>query len=182
MNCREVNLGNQKIQIIDNIFNLHERSSFYEFYRNSSYRIGWEDDSVIENQHLKYMYSKIDEQGLKNLGIMSGIMRNSFTGPITQSHSINRVVTNLSFSNNTYYNHTHEEDKVMLYYGNMSWKTEWAGETLFFNEDGSEIVFATPYVPGRVIVFDGKIPHTIRPQSALAPHFRFTMGIFWNKK
>jgi len=182
MKCREVDLGNSKIQIFDNIFTHHERSLFYDFYRKSSYKIGWEDDSVIENQHLKYMHSQVNEAGLESLGFMPGIMRNSFTGPLTQSHSISRVVTNLSFSNNTYYNHTHEEDKVLLYYGNMSWKTEWAGETLFFNEDGSEIVYATPYVPGRVIMFDGQIPHTIRPQAASAPHFRFTMGMFWQKK
>ena len=182
MKCVEVNLGDRKIQIIDNIFTLHERIAFYEFYRKSSYSIGWEDDSVIENQHLKYMHCRLYEKDLKALNFMPGIMRNSFTGPLTQSHSIGTIVTNLSFSNNTYYNHTHIQDKVLLYYGNMSWKTEWAGETLFFNDDGSEIVYATPYVPGRVIVFDGQIPHTIRPQAASAPHFRFTMGMFWQKK
>ena len=76
--------------------------------------------------------------------------------------------------------HSHPEKLAILYYVNLDWEDGWHGETLFYNESGKEIVFASPYTPGRVIVFDASIPHTIRPQSVIGPKFRFTLSIFFD--
>jgi hypothetical protein len=48
---------------------------------------------------------------------------------------------------------------------------------LFFSESMKDIVFASPYTPGRIIAFNAKIPHAIRPQSTLASHYRFTFAL-----
>ena len=53
---------------------------------------------------------------------------------------------------------------------------------LSLNPDNiNNIAYTTPYIPGRFILFDGSIPHTIRPQSSKAPKFRFTISIFFEK-
>lgn len=53
---------------------------------------------------------------------------------------------------------------------------------LFYNsKDLSKIEFASVYKPGRIILFDGHIPHTIRPQSIKGPKFRFTLSVFLRK-
>jgi Rps23 Pro-64 3,4-dihydroxylase Tpa1-like proline 4-hydroxylase len=80
-----------------------------------------------------------------------------------------------------YYAHTHGEDKVLLYYINMEWKEGWHGETQFYSDDLKEVKYTSPYTPGRLILFDGKIPHTMRPQSIIAPKFRFSLSMFLKK-
>ena len=64
---------------------------------------------------------------------------------------------------------------------NLEWRDGWHGETLFFDESCKDIMYASPYTPGRVIAFDAKIPHTIRPQSHLASFYRFTLALVYTK-
>ena len=45
----------------------------------------------------------------------------------------------------------------------------------------NDIKFTSSYVPGRIILFDGTTPHAIRPQSSMAPKFRFSVSVFFNK-
>jgi hypothetical protein len=68
-----------------------------------------------------------------------------------------------------------------LVYVNLDWQDGWHGETLFYSESQKEIVFASPFTPNRVVVFDAKIPHTIRPQSHIAPFYRFTLTLVLKK-
>jgi hypothetical protein len=65
---------------------------------------------------------------------------------------------------------------------NVGWRPEWHGETLFYSEDLSEIELALPYTPGRVVVFDATIPHSYRPQSTIADHYRFTLAMGFDKE
>jgi Rps23 Pro-64 3,4-dihydroxylase Tpa1-like proline 4-hydroxylase len=88
---------------------------------------------------------------------------------------------NLSTPADTHWAHDHRNQIVLLYYVNKHWKHEWAGETLFYNDDLSEVECASIYKPGRIVVFDGEIPHTIRPQSINAPVYRFTLSLFFDK-
>ena len=68
-------------------------------------------------------------------------------------------------------------DKTLLYYMNREWKHEWGGETIFLDDNSNEIEYITPYVPGRIIVFDSTIPHAARQQSFAGPTYRFTLAI-----
>jgi Rps23 Pro-64 3,4-dihydroxylase Tpa1-like proline 4-hydroxylase len=128
------------------------------------------------------LHSTYDEEDLRRLGFVEDILQNDFGKQISKNYSINRCVLNLSKPGDFYLNHTHGNFTVLLYYVNIRWQEEWSGETLFYNDNMKEILFATPYIPGRVILFDGKIPHTIRPQSIIAPHYRFTFTLFLVKK
>ena len=70
---------------------------------------------------------------------------------------------------------------VALYYANMHWDPEGGGETLFYKKDRKTIGLASPYIPNRLVIFDGKVPHTIKAQNLLGPSYRFTIGMFFNK-
>ena len=54
------------------------------------------------------------------------------------------------------------ENKTVILYLNYEWHPNWGGETIFYdhNLDAQRIV--TPK-PGRVLMFDGRLPHTGRP-------------------
>jgi hypothetical protein len=92
-----------------------------------------------------------------------------------------KVVTNLTTAGDVHYSHSHPGQIVFLYYVNLEWKDGYAGETLFYNNDISEVIGTSNFTPGRCVIFDGDIPHTIRAQSSIAPEHRFTISVMFNK-
>jgi SM-20-related protein len=66
---------------------------------------------------------------------------------------------------------------TVIYYANPVWSTDWAGETVFFNHDRSDIVAAVHPKPGRLVFFDGRIPHAARSLTRSCPALR-TVVVF----
>lgn len=65
---------------------------------------------------------------------------------------------------------------VMLY-AHPAWMPDWAGETVFFDHERSEIVAAVHPKPGRLVYFDGRIPHVARGVTRTCPALR-TVVVF----
>jgi hypothetical protein len=132
--------------------------------------------------YFKYLHSLYNNDDLVNLNFINLITNNnSELKLLFTTHTITKCVVNLSRPFDVYFNHCHSEDKVLLYYVNLRWKEEWGGETLFYDDNLQDIFYASAYTPGRIVVFDGKIPHTLRAQASTGPQFRFTFTIFLNK-
>ena len=76
-----------------------------------------------------------------------------------------------------------EDNKTVLLYLNPDLDhPNFGGETIFYDPNNvKEIAHTSLYVPGRIILFDGSIPHAIRPQSVKAPKFRFTLSLFFQR-
>ena len=179
---KKYNFNGYNIEVLDDAFPLDDRLRYYNFVRNSNFKIGWEDTSEIEFQNYKYLHSVYNEEELESLSLAKKLSKSEFGSQLFAKYNIKRCVLNLSKPGDFYLNHTHGSEKVLIYYANIRWQEEWSGETLFYNDNMQEILFATPYVPGRLIFFDGNMPHTIRSQSSIAPHYRFTFTIFLVEK
>lgn len=164
----------------DDVFPLDFRHEIYSHAIRSSFKIGWEDNDVLENRHRVYLHSRLSNEDIDKLGILFHLARSPVFAEL-DGLTITRCVLNLSTPSDVYFAHSHPEAKVMLYYVNLQWEPSWYGETLFYDDALKNIVLATPYTPGRVSVFDGKLPHAIRPQSAAGPSFRFTLALFLDK-
>ena len=65
---------------------------------------------------------------------------------------------------------------TMLIYPNLEWGSNHGGETVFYEEDKTEMVYLNPYVPGRICIFDGSIPHCAKPQALVGAKYRFTIA------
>ena len=52
-----------------------------------------------------------------------------------------------------------------MFYLNKVWTISYAGETIFTNNEQTEILSSVIPKPGRVVVFDGQIPHCAREVS-----------------
>lgn len=171
---------NKKIRVYDDLFTAEERSNFYGFANSSYFRLGWADGAIVENQIHRFLHSTYSNDDLIRLGILDAI-RNSEAAHELDGYTTSKCILNLSTPADANFVHVHPEDKILLYYVNLEWRDGWHGETLFFTENHKDIVFASPYTPGRLISFDAKIPHSIRPQSHLAHFYRFTLAIILNK-
>ena len=179
MKYKMIDCGDKKIHIFDDVVDFHYMNMTFDFIKNSRFRIGWSDREDTRNEQYVYstytqdeytrvnpiIHCKNDECGQKMIDCLN-------------NKSWNKTMINLSTQTEPHFVHTHE-GITLLYYVNLEWNESFAGETIFYTEDLSEIVYTSKYTPGRIIMFDGTIPHTLRAQSALGPRFRFTMATIY---
>ena len=91
-----------------------------------------------------------------------------------------RAYTNYAAYGDMLYTHSDclpdARELTALWYLSMRWEPEWGGETMFFDASGDALFCASPR-PGRLVVFDGAIPHVGRPPSRICYTPRFTFAI-----
>jgi len=93
-----------------------------------------------------------------------------------------RAYTNYAAYGDMLYTHTdcraHQRELTALWFFSTSWDCEWGGETMFFDATGDAIFCVSPK-PGRLVLFDGAIPHAGRPPSRIcyAPRYSFAIKL-----
>ena len=168
------------IEVFDGLVNAGLRSVIEAFVNTSSFHIGWTDVSHGPKAAYKCMYSSYTKEELIRSGLGDVIFSTPEIAPFIEGKEMARCVVNLTRAGDIQFTHCHATgETVVLYYVNLDWLPEWWGETMFYNDDGSEIVHAVRYTPGRIVVFDGTKPHAIRPQSTIGPQYRFTISVFF---
>lgn len=167
----------KKIYVFDDVFEHDWKRKAFKFLLNSKYSLGWTDNEDPAHYE-QYLHCGLSPEDIDNFGILKNICDPNVVD-LLKNKPIANCVANLSCHSDVYYAHSHKNTSL-LYYANPYWKEEWAGETIFYNESCTESVFVSVYKPGRVLIFDGSIPHTIRAPSRKAPNFRFTVAMFFN--
>tara|TARA_R110002020_G_scaffold150066_2_gene326583 strand:- start:798 stop:1343 length:546 start_codon:yes stop_codon:yes gene_type:complete len=172
----------ERIKIFDDVFEYQKKEQIYDLALNSNFQIGWADTSIIEHSEKVFMYSRWDHQHI-NFAKKKFLpfVKNQKLIKLIDGRLPTKVILNCSIHSDIYLPHTHRDNDVLLYYINMDWKREWNGETQFLSENLNEIIFTNPYVPGRMVWFDGCIPHTIKTQSFGGPKYRFSVSLFFRK-
>lgn len=171
------------IETFDNVIPWMERQEIYKFVISSKYEIkGWEDRDDLEiakfDLHSKWSLEDLNNSGLKpHIESVLNMSKHDFTFNDYRFTSVN-----LTRKGDYGYVHAHGEDTlIVLYYVNLQWKEEWAGETLFFDPYTQEAKYASSFKPGRFLTFDGTVPHAIRCQSTIGPDYRFTITNVFEK-
>jgi hypothetical protein len=181
--CQEITVDRgKKIFVFDDVFEMAWRRTTFQFLLRSHFTIGWNDQEDPHNAQHLYLHSRYNEEDVAHMQILNKAFEVEEIKKLLEGKILDPRIgatVNLSMPTDTYFAHPHR-NTTLLYYANPQWKEEWAGETLFFNEDVSEVVYTSIYKPGRVIIFDGGIPHSLRPQSRLAPQYRFTFALFFD--
>ena len=90
-----------------------------------------------------------------------------------------RAYANLGIHSDVNQIHTDNQSacKTLLYYPNKKWEMGWGGQTVFFDDRGNRQK-TVEVVPGRIVIFDGRISHTVMPMNIRSsPSYRFTIAI-----
>lgn len=74
-----------------------------------------------------------------------------------------------------------DKQKTVLVYMNPVWHPEWGGETVFF-DDTLDAKYIVQPRPGRVVIFDGRIPHTAKTPSLKFLYNRFILAFKYMDK
>jgi len=168
--------------IIDNPFGTAYHEKLYDYVSKSFFKIGSQDGpSPLDRRNQVYIHSDYSPDEVNRIGFLDKLKALKEFKPYKDLEVV-RTTINVSVPSDTNYPHTHSNQISLIYYINLDWKPEWAGETVIYNDDMSEIVYTSMYKPARLLIFDGEMPHSIRAQSQLAPHYRFTWAMFFNKK
>lgn len=72
------------------------------------------------------------------------------------------------------------DELTSLWYLCERWEPDWGGETLFY-DDKTGIALAVPPRAGRLVVFDGAIPHAGRSPGRACFEVRYTFAIKWER-
>lgn len=166
----------KEIHIYDGLLPLGLRDRVFNFLSNSKFVIGWGDGTHEKAIKYKFLHSQFNDEDNENCGLLP-FLKNTAVNELIKNLTVKKSIVNLSVPSDTHFVHAHPEKIVVLYYANMDWEQHWHGETLFYAEDLSDIEVALKYTPGRVIVFDATIPHSMRPQSISADNYRFTYAL-----
>ena len=168
----------KEIFIYDDLYDLTARLHFYNFALHSKYSPLSNDTTLVENKGDFNLASHFTDEDLIELKFLSNEsshqLNNHFDG-----YKIVQVRVNLSTLNDK--NRIHIDNtlrcKTLIYYLNLEWKIEWGGGLLITDDNMKEIESVISYVPGRVIIMDGTIPHCISAPTNLAPSYRFSLAI-----
>lgn len=168
------------ILFIDGAYKAVELAELYEASKYSKFTLGWQDTDVIERTQYPLIHSNwIPDDKRMDL------VRRLIDKPVISKHLdglvITKAVLNCSVSTDSYFIHTHIQQKVLLIYVNPVWQDGWHGETIFYEENCKEVKKTSLYTPGRCVLFDAGIPHAIRPQSILGPKYRFTLSVLFDR-
>lgn len=180
MKHKTVNVSGGKIDIFDDVFDYATREKFYYYVRYQNFTTSGSDTSTLEHKGDFNLYCSVSEEQLSNMNFLnSGEMAKINT--IVDGMSIKQSRINLSTLNdrNRFHTDTYGDlkTKTLLYYPNLVWQNDWGGYTIFSDSMLSEVEYTSFYVPGRIILFDGNIPHCIAPPTTMAPTYRFSFVI-----
>jgi Rps23 Pro-64 3,4-dihydroxylase Tpa1-like proline 4-hydroxylase len=166
------------IQVHDNFYENDHCQEIYDFVNKSYFKIGWEDSDEPQHKPYPNLHSIYSKEDLDKIKILKPILK-KFKIP---KDNYLKCIVNLTKPLDVNFIHVHPNMSVALYYANLTWNPEWGGETIFYKKDKKTIDLANPYVPNRLVFFDGKIPHTIKTQNIIGPSYRFTISLFFIKK
>jgi|TARA_B100001250_G_scaffold29340_1_gene24069 hypothetical protein len=170
-------LSNGEVKIIDDLINEQQKISLYVEACSLPYHIVGSNKFDVQDIKTQKPVSYVNEEWCRNNFFCNGVGEylSEFCPPKIENAYINMGIH--SENPDVHVDSSLPGDKTLLYYINREWKHEWGGETIFLDDNAREIEYVTPFIPGRVILFDSTIPHAARQQSFAGPDYRFTLAI-----
>jgi len=169
------------IEIFHNVLTENHREEIYMYAINADYKIGWGDTSTFEYRQYPCLHSDISRADWRQLDFIEGI-QNEPMKDLVKDLQFDKAVINLATPSSIQFPHTHGTSTVITYYINPDWKKEYYGETIFYDDSMTHCIGTSLYHTNSAVVFDGKIPHSIRPASHIAPSYRFSLSVFFRQK
>ena len=169
------------IEIFHNVLTENHREQFYMHAINANYQLGWDDTATFEHRQYPCLHSEINLADWRGLDFIEGI-QNEPMKKLVQNLTFKKAVINLATPSSIQFPHTHGTSTVITYYINPDWKKEYYGETIFYDDSMTHCIGTSLYHTNSAVIFDGKIPHSIRPASHIAPSYRFSLSVFFRQK
>jgi len=174
-------MAKKLIDLHDDLFSHFEKTMFFQFIKNSFYKPSGSDNSSIYG-NIEQLYSQYTTHDATEMGFLeSPQVIKLFKNYELNKYTLKQIRVNLTTNSEKNLIHTDCKGLTFLYYANLDWKLEWGGHTLFMDGNLENVEFVSLYKPGRIVVFDGTIPHMIMTPSNLCPTNRYTFVMQFEK-
>jgi len=192
---------NRNIYIFDKCIPPYSIVELYDFCIHAPYTLSnydifddsgilakkWKHDLSLENlnsysllEYIDNCFSEICKSKNKNIKLVYKRAYVNYADPYTiDSPHVDETLATLK--QNSLEDKNIKLDNVesftILIYPNTKWDIDWFGETKFYDMDVENVIFSFPPSPGKIIIFDGLIPHSASPPSLKAKQPRYTIAI-----
>jgi len=171
---------NKKIHIYDDIFHLQDLQDIFAFVEQGEFKRTNLDLVYFNNQNVDYKWSRLI--GINDHWFKRVIeIYNKHIDELKQPFTVERSYINFSTMETVDMIHCdcladNTKQFTMLHYANWYWEPNWHGETIFYDDQGQDVVAAVSLKPGRVVFFNGNIPHSAIAPARIAAYPRFTIA------
>tara|TARA_B110000977_G_C11087490_1_gene495304 strand:+ start:1595 stop:2167 length:573 start_codon:yes stop_codon:yes gene_type:complete len=180
MKHKKLHINGREVDIYDDLFTFEEIARMFIKVRQFAYTAtnfsdGFRSHIYGEKHKLKYTFGSREEA--TDFGIINKL--NRVDQNIAKNYIIHRQYVNLATTSDfdtIHIDDNHlEKPKTALYYPHPDWNIHWGGHSFFFNETLDSIEYTAAYKPGRLVVFDGLIPHCGSPPFSGAQDKRYVV-------
>jgi hypothetical protein len=167
------------LEVYDDCFTYDERIHWFRFIKKSIYKIDGGDFGYNNLQ----LYSSFSEEDVKRMGFLKSLGFEKINEKYNLTNRpIKQARVNLSLQSEQNFVHTDGTGLTILYYPNLTWDLNWGGHTLFMDDVLSDAEYTCLYKPGRVVLFDGTIPHIVLTPTIMAKEHRFSFVVQLGKE
>ena len=171
------------IRVTDNVFDEKEIDVFYAEFRDN---MGWTftGEGLKDSNWRKFhMFLNKDHPVHLKLFNKSDQLLKETLPSVSKSHVLKNYYASGYLYGTHHQIHT-DYDKggfTVMFYLNKLWDVSYAGETIFLNNIG-DITNSVIPKPGRVVIFDGTIPHAAREVSRICVELRMVATFKYEHK
>ena len=188
MNVEKLINDGKEIVIIDDAIDYSDIDYFYSLCCQSSYVIcncSTQEIQGLEDRRLKCdleLNHPILECFFKPDSPTQKIFL-EYIPNIKYEHARSYINLGIVSDVNKIHNDNKTDNKTVLYYANRDWDPSWGGQTLFLDSSAKEVIKTITPRPGRIVIFDGRIPHNVLPMNVRSvPSYRFTVALKFELK
>jgi SM-20-related protein len=189
MSDRKIELPSRDVFTLDNLLIERERKLVYDFLYDGGWKFGWKssaktDQFAFWHRHFaghrnKQKQNKYDcAEELKQTAPLLFAFWRRLALTVFKGHTLYRCYANghaYGVDGSLHTDSKADGAYTAIYYPHEHWEPNWAGETVLFREDKSDIITSVYPRPNRLLIFRGNIPHVARGVSRTCPRLRVTL-------
>jgi len=170
------------ILIKDDILPKDQLEGCLHWLEKANWKYGWKSDKAVSFGHWNV---DITKTGVSNTTDISSRLPTTFkriwdvvNNEVGGSAKLIRCYSNRHTFGTEGYIHIdtdREEDHTCVIFMNKHWEANWGGETNFYNQDKSEVTLSILPRFGRMVLFQGAVPHCARGLTRICPDVRTTL-------
>jgi SM-20-related protein len=184
-------IGASDIIIHDDVLAPQDQQEIYNFLRGGAWSFGAYSDSSPEASRYWYKHfagyvktgtEEIDldalEGELEQNAPLVHRLWSKLTSTSLRGHKLTRCYANgypSGAEGGMHLDSNIDTHFTVIYYPHLKWHPNFAGETVFLNQDGTDIIKSVYPRPNRLVIFPGTIPHVARGVSRRFPDLRITL-------
>jgi len=168
--------------IVDDQISLDHRDKLFEMAIALEYGLGWADNNWNGEVFLHKTITDGDVSNLLN-DYYRDIFKNEWPG--FENYQLKQTLVNCGVPGAVNAHHRdqwHEpyDDLItILCMVNPRWDSSWGGELKLWDSRKEMVSTVVPYVPGRIVAFNGETSHCAGTFAYKAPYWRFTIASWY---